>query len=195
MLRRLYDWTMRNAGGPHAPWLLAGVSFAEASFFPLPPDAMLAPMVLARPDRAYRYAAICTAASVAGGALGYAIGYYLEDVGRWLLALMGQHGGLEAFRTWYEHWGVWVILIKGLTPIPYKLVTIASGLAAFSFPVFMAASVVTRGARFFLVAALLKRFGPNVRELVERRLYWVTGGVALLLVVTLAALHFLGGHG
>ena len=194
MLRRLYDWTMRHAGGPEAPRWLAVTSFAEASFFPIPPDAMLAPMVLARPERAWRYATICTLASVAGGAAGYAIGYFLEDVGRWLLALMGQHGGLEAFRDWYDRWGVWVILIKGLTPIPYKLVTIASGLAAFSFPVFMAASVVTRGARFFLVAGLLKAFGPSVREFVEKRLYVVTGAVALFIVLALVAVRYLG-HG
>ena len=194
MLRRLYDWTMRHAGGPQAPWWLAVASFAEASFFPIPPDTMLAPMVLARPDRAWRYATICTLASVAGGAAGYAIGYFLDDVGRWLLSLMGHAGGLDSFRAWYDRWGVWVILIKGLTPIPYKLVTIASGLAAFSFPVFMVASVVTRGARFFLVAGLLKAFGPPIRDFVEKRLYAVTGAVALFIVLALVAVRYLG-HG
>jgi len=131
---------------------------------------MLAPMVLARRERAFVYAGICTAASVLGGCLGYAIGYYLVGFGEWLLALLGHADGQHAFQVWFDKWGLWVILIKGLTPIPYKLVTIASGLAHFSFVTFVWASVVTRGARFFLAAALLKYFGPAIREEFERRL-------------------------
>src|SRR6202008_4002215 len=143
---------------------LAGISFAESSVFPGPPDVVLAPMVLTRPEKAYTYAAICTAASVAGGILGYAIGYFVSGFAQSLLAFMGHADGLETFREWYAVWGVWVILIKGATPIPYKLVTIASGLAAFNFPVFVLASIVTRGLRFFLVAFVLKRFGPTIRS-------------------------------
>lgn len=193
MLRRLYDWVMGLAASRHAPASLFAVSFAESSFFPVPPDVMLAPMVLARPDKAWRYALICTLASVLGGILGYAIGYFLTPVGQWMMAATGHAGGLAEFKCWYDRYGVWVILAKGLTPIPYKLVTIASGLAAFSFPMFIFASVVTRGARFFLVAFVVKKFGPALLPVIERRLALVAGGLILLLVIGLAASHFLGG--
>ncbi|MBI1682522.1 YqaA family protein [Caulobacter hibisci] len=193
MLRRLYDWVMGMAASRHAPTSLFAVSFAESSFFPVPPDVMLAPMVLARPDRAWRYAFICTLASVLGGILGYAIGYFLTPVGQWMMAATGHAGGLVEFKCWYDKYGVWVILAKGLTPIPYKLVTIASGLAQFSFPMFIFASVVTRAARFFLVAFVIKTFGPTLLPIIERRLAMVAGGLILLLVIGLAASHFLGG--
>lgn len=192
MLRTLYDKAMQAAGSRHAtPWL-AVVSFAESSVFPIPPDVMLGPMVLARPERAWFYALVCTVASVAGGMLGYAIGYFFADFALWLLTLMKMGADLDQFRSWYAEHGLAVILIKGLTPIPYKLVTIASGLAAFSFPVFIAASVVTRGARFFLVAGLLKYFGPPVRGFVEKRLTLVTSVVAVVIVAILVAMHYLG---
>lgn len=182
MLRRLYDWVMGLAASRHAPVSLFAVSFAESSFFPIPPDVMLAPMVLAKPEKAWRYALICTIASVLGGALGWAIGYFLRDFGLWIMAATGHTGGLEQFQCWYGKYGVWVILAKGLTPIPYKLVTISAGLAHFSFFTFVWASVVTRGARFFLTATLIKYFGPAVREEVEKRLtlYTVIGVVVLV---------------
>jgi membrane protein YqaA with SNARE-associated domain len=143
---------------------------------------MLAPMVLARREKAFLYAAICTAASVAGGMLGYAIGYFLEPLGLALLKLMGHAEGRDAFQAWFDRWGLAVILIKGLTPVPYKLVTIASGLAHFSFFTFVWASVVTRGARFFLTAAILKYYGPALLAEFERRmtLYVLAGGGLLL---------------
>jgi membrane protein YqaA with SNARE-associated domain len=147
--------------------------------------------VLADRRRAWRNAAICTVASVLGGMLGYAIGYFLRPAGLWLLAITGNSGGLEAFQAWFAEWGVWVILIKGLTPIPYKLVTIASGLAEFNFAVFVAASVVTRGARFFIVAGLLKLFGPPIQAFVEKRLTLVTSLVAVLIVGGVILLKFL----
>ena len=181
LLRKLYDWVFSLARSRHATPALAVVSFAESSVFPIPPDVMLAPMILARPDRAYFYATVCTVASVLGGILGYAIGYFLTDIGLTLLRFMGHSEGLAHFREWFEQWGLWVILIKGLTPIPYKLVTIASGLAAFSFPVFVAASVVTRGGRFFLEAWILKRWGPAMLEMVEKRLaLWTIIGLVVL---------------
>lgn len=192
MLRKLYDWVMGLAASKHAPTSLFAVSFAESSFFPIPPDVMLAPMVLARPERAWFYAGLCTLASVLGGALGYAIGYFLEPLGLWLLNLMGHADGQQAFQAWFAEWGLWVILIKGLTPIPYKLVTIASGLAHFSFVTFIVASVVTRGARFFLVAGLLKYFGPPVRTFVEERLTLVTTVVAIVLVAAVVLVRFIG---
>ena len=130
-----------------------------------------------------------------GGCLGYAIGYFLRDVGLWMMAATGHAGGLAEFQCWYDKYGVWVILAKGLTPIPYKLVTIASGLAAFAFPIFIAASVVTRGARFFLVAFIIKKFGPTLLPIVERRLALFAGLLIALLVIGLTASHFLGGGG
>jgi membrane protein YqaA with SNARE-associated domain len=180
MLHRLYMRTLALAALPRAPWWLAAVAFAESSFFPIPPDALLVPMALARPDRAWRLATICTVASVTGGALGYAIGYFVFDQVMRLPAAQVLFGSdpLGTFQAWYAHWGLYVILIKGLTPIPYKLVTIASGAAIFDFWIFMAASIVTRGARFFAVAALLRAFGTPVREFIERRLTLVTSMVA-----------------
>ena len=192
MLRKTYDWVMRQAGSRHAPTTLFAVSFAESSFFPIPPDVMLAPMVVARPDRAYVLAGICTLASVLGGCLGYAIGYYLQDAALWLMSATGHAGGLAEFQCWYGKYGVWVILAKGLTPIPYKLVTIASGLAQFAFPMFIAASVITRGARFFLVAWVVKKFGPAMMPVIERRLALFAGLLVALVVVGLVASHFLG---
>ena len=182
MLRKLYDGVFALARSRHATPALALVSFAESSVFPIPPDVMLAPMILARPDRAYFYAAVCTVASVLGGILGYAIGFFLTDVGLALMRLLGHADGLAQFRAWFDDWGLWVILIKGLTPIPYKLVTIASGLAAFSFPVFLAASVATRGGRFFLEAWVLKRWGPAMLAQVEKRLALWTG-IGLVVLV------------
>lgn len=192
MLRRLYDWTMDMAGTRHATALLAAVSFAESSFFPIPPDAMLVPMVLARPDRAWMIAGVCTAASVAGGLAGYAIGHFLfETAGRFVIETYGYEQDFDAFRDAYNEWGLWIILIKGMTPIPYKLVTIASGLAGFDLFVFTLASVVTRGARFFLVAALLRQFGPPIRSFIERYLTLVTTGFVLLVIAGVVAARYL----
>lgn len=180
MLRRMYNQVLALAASPRAPWWLAAISFAESSFFPIPPDALLVPMALARPDRAWRLAFICTVASVCGGILGYVIGYALFDVlAKPVLALYGYGAKFEAFQALYAEWGLWVILIKGLTPIPFKIVTIASGAAKFNFAVFMAASIVTRGARFYLVATLLHFWGEQVRTFIEKRLTLVTSGVAV----------------
>jgi membrane protein YqaA with SNARE-associated domain len=195
MLRRLYDWVMGLAASRHAPTSLFAVSFAESSFFPIPPDVMLAPMCLAKPEKAWRYATICTIASVLGGVLGYAIGYFLRDFGLWIMTATGHAGGLAEFQCWYDKYGVWVILAKGLTPIPYKLVTIASGLAMFSFPMFIIASTLTRGARFFLVAFIIKKFGPALLPVVERRLALFAGILIALIVIGLTASHFIGGSG
>ena len=189
MLRRFYNRVLRLAASPRAPLWLALVSFAESSFFPVPPDALLVPMILARPDRAWRLAAICTVASVGGGMLGYLIGYAFYDaVALPLIHFYHLEAKADAFVAGFQQYGLWIILIKGLTPIPYKIVTITSGLAHYDFALFVAASAVTRGARFFIVAALLRRFGEPVREFIERRLTLVTsltaagivGGVLLL---------------
>ncbi len=179
MLNRLYARTMALASSPAAVWWLALIAFAESSFFPIPPDAMLIPMALARPDRAWRFALICTVGSVVGGALGYFIGYAVFDqLARPLIAFYGYGARFAAFQAMYAQYGLWIILIKGLTPIPYKIVTIASGAAHFDFALFMMASAATRGARFFLVATLLRFFGNPVRDFIERRLTLVTSLVA-----------------
>ena len=183
MLKRVYDWCIAAADKPYALWILFAVSFAESSFFPIPPDVMLAPMSLARPKRAWVYAGVCTVASVLGGILGYAIGAFLYDtVGHWLISAYGYGEGVEAFRVAYAKWGAWIILIKGMTPIPYKIVTIASGFAGYSFFMFVVLSIITRGARFFLEAELLRYFGEPIREFVEKRLTLVTTGFLAVLV-------------
>lgn len=191
LLRRLYNRCVAAAGSRNAVWGLGAVSFAESSFFPIPPDIMLVPMSLARPDRAYVFAAWCTVASVAGGVLGYAIGYLLYDsVGQWLIALYGYGDKVEAFRAAYAQWGAWIILLKGLTPIPYKLVTITSGFAGYDLALFVLFSVITRGARFFLLAFLLHRYGERARSLIEERLgFWVTLGGAVLIGGIVAAFY------
>ena len=153
MLRRIYDWCIDAADKPHALWILGAVAFAESSFFPIPPDIMLLPMSLARPARAWLFAALCTIASVAGGVLGYAIGALLYDsVGQWLINLYHLGDKVEAFRASYAEWGSVIILLKGLTPIPYKLVTITSGFAGYNIWLFILCSIIARGGRFFFVA-------------------------------------------
>jgi membrane protein YqaA with SNARE-associated domain len=183
---------MSLASHRHAMRVLAVISFAESSFFPIPPDAMLIPMVLAHRDRAWAMAAVCTIASVLGGILGYVIGYFLfEAVGRPILDFYGYQDAFQRFADAYNEWGLWIILIKGLTPIPYKLVTIASGVAHFDPTVFILASIATRGARFFLVAALLRRFGPPIRTFVENNLTAVATAALLLIVGGFVAVKYL----
>ena len=191
MLRRLYDWFIAAAHRPYASWMLGAVSFAESSFFPVPPDVMLVPMSLARPDRAYFYATLCTVTSVAGGVLGYVIGAYLYDsVGLWLMQLYGYGDKIEAFREAYAEWGAWIILLKGMTPIPYKIVTIASGFAAYPLLPFILLSFVARGMRFYLLAFLLNRYGPQAREILEKRLgFWVSIGAVVLVGGIIAAMY------
>ncbi len=183
MLRRLYNWTMEFAGHRHATRALATVSFTESSFFPIPPDVLLIPMVLANREKAWYYATVCTISSVIGGIFGYLIGWLLYDsVGLWLMNLYGYGTQVEAFRQAYAEWGTWIILIKGLTPIPYKIVTITSGFAGYDLFWFILLSIITRAARFFLVAALLYQYGEPVRGFIEKRLELVTAGIAVIFV-------------
>jgi membrane protein YqaA with SNARE-associated domain len=177
----------------HANWALAGISFAESSFFLIPPDALLIPMVLARRDKAYFIAAICTAASVAGGMLGYLIGAVLyETVGAWLVNIYGYTEQAEQLREMYQsEWGTYFVFIGGLTPIPYKLVTIASGMAKYNLPMFFLISAVTRGTRFFIEAWLLRTFGEPIRDFIEKRLEWVVTAATVLLIGGFIALKYL----
>jgi membrane protein YqaA with SNARE-associated domain len=192
MLDRLYARTLTLAASRYAMAALILVAFAEASFFPLPPDLLLIPMILARPRRAFLIAAVCTLASVSGGFLGYAIGYFLfAAVGRPVLEFYHAMGRYDALKATYAQWGVWIILIKGLTPIPYKLVTIASGVAHFSLVAFGLASLASRSLRFFLLALLLWRFGEPVRAFIERRLMLVTSLFAAALIGGFVALRYL----
>jgi membrane protein YqaA with SNARE-associated domain len=183
MFKALYHWTLSLSASPRAPLALAAVSFAESSFFPVPPDVMLIPMTMARPERAWHYAAICTIASVLGGMLGYAIGALLYDtVGGWLISLYGYGDKMDAFRALYQTHGHWIILIKGFTPIPFKLITIASGLAGYNFWLFVLLSAITRAARFFIVAGIMNRYGQPIRDFIENNLTMV-GIVSLLAIV------------
>ena len=192
MLRRLYAWVLALAAKPSAPWALGAVAFAESSFFPVPPDAMLVPMVVSRPDRAWAYAGIATVASVAGGLLGYAIGALLfESVGQWLFQLYGLADKAETFQDSYAQYGHWVILLKGLTPLPYKLVTITSGFAHYSLAWFVLLSAITRGARFFLVAGLLARYGVSIRAVLDRHLGVVLAAFASMVILGFVAFKVL----
>ena len=183
MLRRIYDWCIEAAHKPYALWIMGAVAFAESSFFPVPPDVMLIPMSLARPERAWLYAALCTVTSVVGGLVGYAIGALLYDsVGHWLIQFYGLGGKVEAFRAADAEWGAVIIILKGLTPIPYKLVTIASGFAGYNLGLFVLCSIIARGGRFFIVAILLNRYGDVIRGAIEKRLtLWVALGAAALI--------------
>jgi membrane protein YqaA with SNARE-associated domain len=184
MLKRIYDWCISAADKPYALWIMAAVSFAESSFFPIPPDVMLLPMSLARPKKAWFFAGICTVASVAGGVVGYAIGALLYDsVGQWLMHIYNLTDKVETFRQSYDEWGSVIILVKGLTPIPYKLVTITSGFAGYNIWLFILCSIVARGGRFFVLAVLLNRYGDTIRAELEKRLaLWVTIGAVVLVL-------------
>ncbi|SOD96491.1 YqaA family protein [Caenispirillum bisanense] len=192
MLQRTYDWTMRQASQPHALWTLAVISFIESSIFPIPPDVLIIPMVLAAREKAWRIAAVCTVASVVGGYAGYAIGYFLwETIGQAVLGFYGYLDKFDAFKQLYNEWGAWIVGMAGFTPFPYKVITIASGVTQLDPVVFGIASVVSRAARFFLVAALLWKFGPPIRSFIEKHLGKLTiaffvlllGGFALLKVL------------
>ena len=191
MLKNLYHWVLALADSPRAPLALAAIAFTESSFFPIPPDLILVPMSLAQPRRAWVFASIATVASVLGGILGYAIGALLYDtVGQWLISAYGYGGKLEALRDSYARWGALVILLKGLTPIPYKLVTIVSGLLGYNFLLFILLSVLTRGARFFILAGLLNRFGEPLKALLETYFVWFV----LVLLVTIVLGFWLAAH-
>ena len=183
VLRRTYDWTMGLAGHRHAEPALAVVSFIESSLFPVPPDVMLIPMVLARRERAWRIAFICSVASVIGGLAGYAIGYFaFETIGRPVLEFYGYAPKFAEFQDRYNEWGAWVVFFAGLTPFPYKVITILSGVTSLDVIIFVISSVAARGLRFYIVAGLLWYFGEPIRAFIERRLGLLFTIFSLLLV-------------
>lgn len=185
MIRGLYDWTIGLARHRYALVALAVIAFLESSVFPIPPDILMIPMIIAAPRRAFLIATICLVSSVLGGLLGYYIGYGLfESVGRPVLEFYGKDEYFEEFRTNYNAWGAWAVLVAGVTPFPYKVITIMSGVTQLNLGVFMIASVIARGLRFFIVAALLWKFGAPIRDFIERRLG---------LMFTLFVLLLLGG--
>ncbi len=192
-LRRLYDRTLALAGRRHAVWALVAVSFAESSFFPIPPDLLLIPMILARRARAWWLAGVCTLSSVAGGLFGYAIGYYLFDAfGGPLLDLWGNEDKLAAFERYRDEWGAWIVAAGGFTPLPYKLITVASGAGRLDIGVFILASLLSRGLRFYIVAGLLWQFGPAARAFVERRLGLAALLALAVVIAAVLALRFVG---
>jgi membrane protein YqaA with SNARE-associated domain len=193
-LRRIYGWTIRCADTPKAVWTVTLISFAESSFFPLPPDLMLIPMILANRAKAWWLAFICTVSSVLGGLVGYAIGYFLfETAGEWIIHTYHLESAFARFQTDFQAWGFWIIVLKGLTPIPFKLVTIASGVAALSLVQFVVASIIARSFRFFLLAGLIWFFGDWARTFIERYLPWVLGGILVLLIAGFFVVKILAG--
>ena len=192
MLKNTYDWLMRLAASKNAEAALAAVSFAESSFFPIPPDVMLVPMVLADRSKAWRYAALATITSVIGGIAGYAIGFYLlELIGKPILAFYGTTDGLASFTKLFADYGAVILLTKGMTPIPYKLLTISAGVAHMNLATFIGASIVARATRFFLVAGLLYFFGEPIRNFIEKRLILVTTVLVITIVGGFVALKYL----
>lgn len=196
MIQRLYRWTLSLADSPRAPWALGVIAFAESSFFPLPPDLILVPMSLARPKRAWFYAGLCTIASVLGGMLGYLIGSALyESVGRPLIHLYGYDQKAQVLRSCYDSYGWLIILVKGLTPIPFKLVTIVSGFAGYNIVLFVALSLLTRGARFYILAGILHRFGDPIRAALDRHFATFMALILAMIVFGFWVVSKMGGSG
>ncbi|WP_297775792.1 YqaA family protein [uncultured Roseovarius sp.] len=192
MIRALYDWTIRMAEHRHALWALAAVSFVESSVFPIPPDVLMIPMVLARPNRAWLIAAIALVSSVLGGLLGYAIGAFaFQEIGQPILDALGKGDAMTAFSERFNNFGFWAVLTAGVTPFPYKVITIMSGWTGMPLGVFIATSILARGIRFFLVAALLWKYGAPIRDFIERRLGLMTIVFVVLLFGGFYATRFL----
>jgi membrane protein YqaA with SNARE-associated domain len=191
MMKRLYDWMMRSAQHERAPQALFWVSFIESSFFPIPPDVMLVPMVIANRAKAWWFATVATIGSVIGGGFGYAIGYFFfEQVGLPILNFYGKAASFNDFAQWFNEWSVWIIVIKGMTPFPYKVLTITAGVTHMPFLEFMLASVIARAMRFYLVAGLLYFFGEPIRDFIEKRLSLVTTVFVVLLVGGFVAIKY-----
>ena len=192
MIKRMYDWTLLMAEHPRALWALAFVAFIESSFFPIPPDLLLIPLVLAAPTRAFWIAFIAVAASVAGGVFGYLIGAFaFEAIGKPILDSLGKAGNIAEFNAKFNAYGLWAVLIAGVTPFPFKVITIMSGWTSMPFGVFLVSAIISRSLRFFAVAALLYFFGSPIRNFIERRLGLVFTLFVAILIVGLLAVQLL----
>lgn len=192
MIKRLYDWTMSLADHPRALWALAIVSFVESSFFPIPPDILMIPMIIARPSRAFLIASVCLVASVLGGLFGYGIGaFFYETLGQPILEAMGKADSMAEFNTRFNDLGFWAVLTAGVTPFPYKVITIMSGWTGMPLGTFIVTSIIARGLRFFIIAALLWKFGAPIQAFIEKRLGLVFTALVILLVGGFAVLKFL----
>lgn len=192
MLKTLYNWTISLAEHPRAIWALAIVAFVESSVFPIPPDILMIPMIVARPSKAFLIAGVAMVASVLGGLLGYYIGWGLFDtVGQPILEFYGKADKFDEFATRYNEYGAWAVLIAGVTPFPYKVITILSGSTGLSLPIFFLSSVVARGLRFFIIAALLWKFGTPIRDFIERRLGLMFTLFVVILLAGFAAVKYL----
>ncbi|RLJ41684.1 membrane protein YqaA with SNARE-associated domain [Litoreibacter meonggei] len=191
-MKRLYHWTLSLADHPYAMWALVVVAFAESSFFPIPPDLLMIPMIIARPNKAFFIAGIAMAASVIGGLLGYAIGALaFEQIGRPILEILGKGDAALEFNTRFNDMGFWPVLVAGLTPFPYKVITIMSGWTGMPLGTFIVTSIIARGARFFIVAALLWKFGDPIRHFIEKRLGLVLTIFVAVLLGGFALVRFL----
>jgi membrane protein YqaA with SNARE-associated domain len=191
-LKKLYDWIIKRSQRPGAVWWLAGISFAESSFFPVPPDILLVPMCLGKRDKAWFYGGLCVSASVVGGFLGYWIGYCLfESIGIKLLDFYGYQESFDRIVKEFQSWAFWAISIKGITPIPYKIVTIASGMAKVDFMVFLSASLIARSIRFFLLSGLCWRYGNLVESLIDNYFNKLAFGVLFLIIIGFVIVYFL----
>ncbi|MBF0421974.1 MAG: DedA family protein [Magnetococcales bacterium] len=192
MLQKLYSWAMAKAEHRHAEAWMATISFVESSVFPVPPDILLIPMALASPEKWFRLAMVCTISSVVGGYLGYAIGFFFMDtLGMAILDLFRLTDTFHALKPMVDQYGVWVIIVKGATPIPYKLITIAAGAFHFDLMKFTLASLIARGVRFFLLTFLLWKFGPGIRDFIEKRLMWVMLGTVAVMILGVVMLKFI----
>ncbi len=188
----MYQWVVAWAAHRHAQWGLAGISVAESSFFPIPPDVLMIPMCFSQPQKAWRYACITTICSVFGGVIGYVIGaQFYEIFGAPLLSAYGYSDKFDAFQSVFSDWGWWIVIGAGFTPFPYKVITISAGVAGLAFPIFMLASFIGRGARFFLLAFLFWWIGPKIKPFIENNLTWVTSAAFIILISGFAAVKLL----
>ncbi len=192
MLKRLYAWTLSLAQSPHALWALAFVAFVESSFFPIPPDIIMIPMIIAAPRKAFLIAGVATVASVLGGLFGYFIGFALfETIGQPIFDFYGKADAVAEFSEQFNAYGAWAVLIAGVTPFPFKVITIMSGVTALSLPIFIVSAIVARALRFFIVGALLWKFGEPIRDFIERRLGLMFTLFCVLLLGGFALVGFL----
>ena len=192
MIRALYDFTLSLAEHPKAIWALALVAFAESSVFPIPPDVLLIPLIIANPRKAWLFATVTLVASVLGGLAGYAIGHFaFEQIGRPILEALGKAEAIEAYAHKFNNVGFWAILAAGVTPFPFKVITIMSGATAMPLSVFIPTAILARGLRFFAVAALLRIFGPQIKDFIERRLALVFVAFVLILIAGFVGVKYI----